>query len=69
MNNKWRVTVEFAHGIRHTLDLSDEAYNDFDNWLMKYGNSSSIGWFELDDGSCYYFNRDYICSVIVEKLS
>jgi hypothetical protein len=68
MKKRWRVIVEFAHGIRHTLEFDHANYNRFEKWLLnEQEDANTIGWF-IYDGAVFFLNRDYICCVIVEEL-
>ncbi|WP_067924828.1 hypothetical protein [Alicyclobacillus shizuokensis] len=65
MSKRFRVTVEFAHGVRHTFDgLTPEQAVSLEEWAQGYDDDIVTTKF---NGKTYYLNRDYLCSMVVEE--
>jgi hypothetical protein len=67
-DKRYRVTVEFAHGIRHVFDgISDVRSLYLERWAVSDDDQSRVMPF-LFGSKTYYLNRDYLCSMVVEEL-
>lgn len=65
-DKRYRVTVEFAHDVRHEFIATREVIDNMKRWL----NQNDEPWITLQAGRVtYVFNRDYLCSMVVEEVS
>lgn len=75
-DKRYRVTVEFAHGVRHVLEVGPGLADDLHIWAIG-GDKDELTEIRLHDdsvcsfkhdGRTYVFNRDYLCSMTAEEV-
>jgi hypothetical protein len=66
VDKRYRVTVEFAHGVRHVLQMSEPDMERFVDWAR--GDGPALMTYRDSDIRWYCLNRDYLCALVVEEI-